>query len=608
MAPSRGPSEGSGWGSPAGQGGVANNHLTTPPPLRRALECSTLGLPAPVGIGAPTGEGGHVATTDVGELRPYQTAIVSAYHRAVADGIDRMYVSLPTGCGKTRVSSEIIFDAIADDDRVLWIVHTRELVRQAAYALQSRLAGEPWERIPTVGIVMADEDSHDADIVVCSIQTIRSDRLETIGERDLCVVDECHHVAPDNTYAAVIDRLQPKIVLGITATPWRGDKRAMTDVLPTCIYERGISEMIQDGWLCELRYRQIPVASLDLTDVKVGRKLGELDFVERELAPHVERDDVMAETVEKTAPLLGHRPTLVFCASVLHSQLLAKFYAAEGFAAEAVWGDMPAPDRDRILRDWRSGRVQIVTNCAVLTEGFDYPRIGAVVIARPTMSVGLYTQMIGRGTRIAHDKDHCRILDITGRMPARAVPIDFQDIIGETLEKTAQGTLVVAREMKEEAKAPRVHALRDPYGRARWSWTESPWHSGVWFCPVGEQVVALLIPTNGLYQSFVTPVSLRGTGTPVPAGPMPVPRRQAIADLEASLAAAKGFVASFARSNSRWKTEEPSDKQLAILRQKDFHLWKQATDQNWSKGDVSLAITAALIRPAIIWLLRKVAA
>lgn len=533
-------------------------------------------------------------------LRDYQSDMVRSVRRAIARGHRRMYCALPTGCGKTRVASELVASSVEGGRRVLWLVHRRELVQQAADAISARLAGMD----ATVGIVMASQDDSGADVVVASVQSLRPERLDAVGtDIPRVIIDECHHVTPGSMYQQILDALDDPVVVGITATPYRADRLNMEDVLPYCAFDRDIPAMIQAGWLCDLRYKQVNIAGLDLTDVKMSRRLGEVDFSTKELAPHVERDDVVYDTIEKTIDEIGTRPTVVFAASVAHAKRLAELYGYGGVPSAAIYGDMLDTERRAILADWRRGALQLVTNCAVLTEGFDYPDISCVVMARPTLSVGLYTQMIGRGTRLAQGKDHCLVLDITGRMPARAVAVDLADIVGENLTFTGddgeEQVIEVSRKEKEEGMRP--HALRDPYGKSRFAWTHHPHFDGVWFTPCGEKTNAVLIPDpggSGLYHAYLAEQRGRDWVFHVASYEM-APRRQAIADLEATLAKSGRVAATLGHASKKWRSDAATPQQLKMLGTLDGDLAKSAKEGNWSKGDVSLAIGAVYLRSGI---------
>lgn len=544
-------------------------------------------------------------------LRDYQAAMVDSVQASVRSGHRRLYTSMPTGTGKTRTAAELVASSVQGSRRVMWIVHRRELVTQGRDAIAARLGDDPATAHAVVGIVMGGDDDFGADVVVASIASLRAARLQRIldaGPISRVIVDECHHVTETNTYGAVINAIdehcqeatgKPAVVVGVTATPFRADRQDMRRVLPFCAFERHITDMVRDGWLCELAHRTIQLGSLDLSSAKLVRKLGEVDFADADIAPAVERQDVIDDTVSATAPYLEGRPTVAFTASVYHAQLLALAYGEAGFRAEPVWGAMGDAARDDVIRRWKAGEIDVVTNCAVLTEGFDYPGIAAVVIARPTMSVGSYLQMVGRGTRLAEGKTDCIVLDITGRMPPKAKPIDFSDIIGEDLDEDAASNLRRVKKTKETG-AIRLHRIRDPYGRSRFVWTEHP-GLPVMFAPVGDRAHAVLIrdERSGLVRPWL--VVDRKDARPV--GEEQVPLRQAIADVEVSMAANKSlFRKALAHSDQSWRDEAPTGKQLFMLRRMSERYYGLAVNAGWTRGDVSLAIDAIVLEP----ILRKV--
>ncbi len=535
-----------------------------------------------------------IEATPIG-LRDYQTAMVDAV-LAASPQHPRQYAVLPTGCGKTRAGAAILAHFHAAGRRSLWIVHTRELVHQAAEVIAGL--------IPTasVGIVMATSDETDADIVVASVQTLRSQNRSAAvlnGRSPLdgvCIVDECHHVTSKNSYAGIIEDLSIPVV-GITATPFRADSEEMQSVLPHCAYERSIMDMIDGGWLCNLNYRPVPITDLDLTDAKLVRKLGDRDFADSYLAPKVQSAQVVNELIAGTAQTIKDRgaPALVFATNVAHAQQLAAAYARAGISSGVVYGDQDRAVREQTLDDWRERRIQLVTNVAVLTEGFDFPDIGTLIIARPTTSVALYTQMVGRGTRIAQGKNECMILDMTGRMPARYRTISLDDMIGEEASETdANGDVILRRQVRNPnaPKRIRMRALKDPYGRSRFAWTQHPVIDSVWFAPIGKDVRAVLVP-HGDSGLFVPHVFMDRDVT-IAAGD-PVPRRQAIADMEATLAKSHIRVKALSTATSSWRSEMPSDKQLGLLFRMSSVLGTQAKGGGWTKGEVSLAIDALMI-------------
>ncbi len=340
-------------------------------------------------------------------LRPYQRDAVAAVIAARKGGTRRMVVCLPTGAGKTVVFAHL---ARLAKRPVLVIAHREELLAQARSKLQHALGSEAVVAIEQGARRAGDE----ARVVVCSIRSLRSARLaRLLVDRDvgLVIYDECHHAAADDNLRVLrelgcFDAGWTGTLVGFTATTARGDGKGLDDVFEEIVYARTLPEMIHDGYLVPLRGYRV-ATSADLTRLSgTGR-----DFREEELAEAVdieERNALVARTIQELA---RDRRTLAFCVTVAHAQHLRRALQALGVRAGTVHGEMPADERARVLRDFREGRLQVVTNVAVLTEGFDDPGVSCVAMARPTRSAGMYAQCVGRGTRLHPEKRDCLVLD-----------------------------------------------------------------------------------------------------------------------------------------------------------------------------------------------------
>jgi len=436
-------------------------------------------------------------------LRDYQRLAVDLTERAIAAGGRRMYLSLPTGAGKTRCLAELARRTRErDGGRVLALVHTRELVHQLTGALAAG-TGEH------VGVVMAADDEPDAGVVVGSVQSLRGRRFDDVlgaGPVSLLCIDEAHHATASNGYGALVDRVAERhpdvAVVGVTATPFRAGRERMQDVLPRCVFERSIPDMTRAGVLAPMVWQRVELAGLDLRSLPRGQVDGERDYRLTELAAAMSGGAVVAATAELTAPLLGERRTVVFATDVRHAFALADAYRAQGIAAAPVWGAMPAPDRVEVLGDWRAGRLQVVVNVNVVSEGFDLPALSAVVIARPTQSPGRYVQMIGRVSRTAPGKTDALVVDVTGSPfgPGSLDPGQFTlpDLLGERVGETGSD---VGVEQGEQLGGRRPHWLVDPTGASRiaWGFDEG---SGCYYAGAGEGAAVMLRPDtagSGLY-------------------------------------------------------------------------------------------------------------
>lgn len=321
---------------------------------------------------------------------------------------------LPTGSGKSHIVAELCHGALMSwpETQILMLTHVKELIEQNAQKLRQHWPGAP------MGIYSASigKKQLGEPITFAGIQSMR-DKASVIGHVDLIIIDECHLVShkDEGGYRKLIGNLQainPNLrVIGLTATPYRlghgliTDKPALFDDLLESVT---IEELIYKGFLAPLRSK-ITGIKFDLTGVH--KRGGE--FIESELQAAVDTDDKNQAVVDKVISLAGTRKAwLFFCAGVKHAQHIASVLQSRGIAAECVTGETPKKERERMLADFKAGRVQALTNANVLTTGFDYPDIDLIAMLRPTMSPALYVQMAGRGMRPKSHTDHCLVLSL----------------------------------------------------------------------------------------------------------------------------------------------------------------------------------------------------
>ena len=318
-----------------------------------------------------------------------------------------MVVCLPTGAGKTVIFSEL---ARMARRQVLVLAHREELLGQARAKLEAALEGRHVVSIERG----AQTAAADAKVLVCSIRSLHEERLaRVIRDRDfgLVIYDECHHAAADDNVRVlrqlgVFEEGWDGTLLGFTATTSRGDGKGLNSVFERIVYSRSLPEMIDDGFLSPLRGYRISTGA-DLTRLSAGG----LDFREEELSEAVDIEERNALVARSIQELARDRRTIAFCVTVNHARHLCWALNRLGVSAGLVHGEMPADLRAQVLADFRSGAIQVLTNVAVLTEGFDDPGVSCIAMARPTRSEGLYAQCVGRGTRLQPGKRDCLILD-----------------------------------------------------------------------------------------------------------------------------------------------------------------------------------------------------
>lgn len=335
-------------------------------------------------------------------LRGYQfEAIESARERLKSYG--STVIVLATGLGKTVVASKLI--AEWPHGNTLFLAHTKELIDQAAdklsYELGYRPAVEMGER--TAGF---DTLYQGGMAVVASVQSMSGEkRLKKYSNNPfgLIIVDECHH-ATSSTYRKVIDHfraINPGVkVVGLTATPNRTDGTALGTMFESVAFEMGIVPGIGEGWLVPIKQQSVVVDKLDFSGIKTRKNMdGDQDFAPGELEAILMEEEIVHGMAKPTIELVGQRSTLVFTASVKHAHTMASVLRRYGVTAAAVDGETPKEQRTEIVQQFSAGRIQFLCNCAVLTEGFDAPNCTAIVMGRPTKSLALYAQMLGRGLR-----------------------------------------------------------------------------------------------------------------------------------------------------------------------------------------------------------------
>jgi len=340
-------------------------------------------------------------------LRDYQEECLEAIRARFAAGVRRQLVVLPTGAGKTMVAAHL--PARMGWPRTLFLVHREELVRQAVDTFRASWPGLE------VGVERAGERSGGEPVVVASVQTVcREPRLSEVssGGWGLVIVDEAHH-AVASSYRRVIsavgasDRAWRGLLLGITATSRRGDGVGLWPVFDEVVYSRTMLDMIEAGYLVPVRGYLVRTG-VSISGVRVRRG----DFDERQLSAAVNTPQRNETVVNSYVTLARGRRAVVFCADVAHAISLAFEFRKKGVRAEAVHGAMPQDARSEVLGLFRDGRLNVVTNVGVLTEGYDDPGIDCVVMARPTCSGLLYTQMVGRGVRRHPGKRDCVVIDL----------------------------------------------------------------------------------------------------------------------------------------------------------------------------------------------------
>jgi superfamily II DNA or RNA helicase len=347
-------------------------------------------------------------------LRPDQLDEIARIESAISAGSRRPLFVSPTGSGKTIVAAALIAKNVACGGRVLVVVHRRELIEQTSRKLHDVGVDH--------GIIQAGYPARPGPSVqVASIQTLhtraaRSRKIE-LPRASLVIIDEAHH-ARARTYMWLIRAYPDAVILGLTATPCRADGRGLGNVFQTLIEGPSVAELTRSGHLVPAKI-YAPVRP-DLSGIRIERG----DYVESQLAQRMDTAPLVGDIVEHWHRLAEGRPTVVFTVNVAHSVHLRNEFRRSGVLAEHIDGLTPVEERKRILARFADGRVDIICNCAVLTEGWDRPEASCLILARPTRSLGLYLQMTGRILRTAPGKPDALILDHSGAVFIHGFPDD----------------------------------------------------------------------------------------------------------------------------------------------------------------------------------------
>lgn len=333
------------------------------------------------------------------ELRPYQQEAKDAIFEQWDNGVKKTLLVLPTGCGKTVVFAKVTEDCVRQGNRVLILAHRGELLDQAADKLMK-----------TTGLGCALEKAENTclgswfRVVVGSVQTLmRQKRLDQFPEDffDTIIIDEAHHCISDS-YQKVLKHFPDAQILGVTATPDRGDMQNLGQFFESLAYEYTLPKAIKEGYLTPIKALTIPL-KIDMSSVSVQAGDFKASDIGTALDPYLEG---IAEEMKKYC---SDKKTVVFLPLVKTSQKFRDLLNEYGFQAAEVNGN--SQDRAEILADFEAGKYNVLCNSMLLTEGWDCPSVDCIVVLRPTKVRSLYCQMVGRGTRLFPGKDHLLLLD-----------------------------------------------------------------------------------------------------------------------------------------------------------------------------------------------------
>jgi len=339
------------------------------------------------------------------KLRQYQKDVLNDLIRVERTGKRRIILQAATGSGKTVMAAALVKAFVDKGKKVLFLAHRRELIIQTSDKLTDFGVRH--------GVIMANhkKENNFAPVQVASVDTLRARAITKntmeMPVADLIIIDEAHR-SLSNTYIKIINLYKKGLIVGLTATPVRSDGNGLGSIYTDMVKAPGIKELTRLGSLIEAIYY-----SPSIPDLKgIGLIAG--DYNAKELSTRMDLPKLVGDVVRTWKHIANGKQTLVFASGVKHSQNLCETFVDNGILAAHLDGQTPTKERVQILKDFNSGKLTVICNCMVLTEGFDAPKAQVCVLARPTKSLGLYIQMVGRVLRPHPSKDKAIVIDHSG--------------------------------------------------------------------------------------------------------------------------------------------------------------------------------------------------
>ena len=346
-------------------------------------------------------------------LRDYQQRAISDLRAAYRQGARAPLLVCPTGAGKTVVFSEVSASAAARGRQVLILVHRRELITQAS----AKLAAAGVDH----GIIAAGFPASHRPVQVASVQTLARRLAGMAWSPDLIVIDEAHH-AVAGTWSSVLSHWPDAFRLGVTATPVRRDGRGLGAVFDQLVAGPTVADLVGWGFLSPARIYAPPVVA-DLS--KLSTRAG--DYAADQAAERMDQPTVTGDAISHYQRLCNQKRAIAFCCSAVHATSVAEAFNQSGVHAATLLGTTPADQRDQLVSRLVAGDLHVLVTVDVVSEGFDCPAAEAAILLRPTQSLGLYLQQVGRVLRPAPGKPHALILDHVGNVHRHGWPDDPRD-------------------------------------------------------------------------------------------------------------------------------------------------------------------------------------
>lgn len=343
------------------------------------------------------------------ELRPYQDQAIDEIKAAYREGCQAPVLQLPTGGGKTIIFCSITKRAVEKGNKVLILVHRRELIVQTSDDLTMLGVDH--------GVIAPKFKTTDCNVQIASVQTLVR-RLKTIKfEPTLIIVDEAHH-AVAKTWSKILLHFNNAKLLGVTATPERLDGKGLEEYFDKLILGPSVKELIANSFLSDVKVFTVPVSlSRDLLKVK------ERDFDTSDSAQHLEKAGINGDAVTEYTKRCPNKPAIVFCCDILHAVGMAERFAQAGYKSASLVSKGVSPEqRKQLIKDLGNGNLDILTSVDIISEGTNIPIVETAILLRPTESLAIYLQQVGRILRKYPGKEHALVIDCVGNVSAHGMP------------------------------------------------------------------------------------------------------------------------------------------------------------------------------------------
>ena len=390
------------------------------------------------------------------ELRPYQNELLDKARSAFAKGNARVLIQLPTGGGKTVLLSEVCRTATSKNLKVLVMVHRKEILEQIVATLHT------FGLSTSIIDARTRTSSYPTGAIVCAMQQTLTNRVDTLAAPDLLITDEAHHQAAAG-YKKITEAWPSARVIGLTATPCRLDGKPLNECFDDLVLGPTTRDLIDMGALAEFRYLAPPFDPKLFEGIK---KIGG-DYSKSQLEAAVTEKHLVGDIVKHYIEQFNGKPVIAFCVTVEHARVIADAFRREGFRAESVDGGMKREQRDDIMERFRTGAVSILCSCDLIREGFDVPNCAGALLLRPTKSLTIFLQQVGRALRVKDDGSKAILLDHAGNCYEHGRPDDPREW---SLEGSVKAQNVNIRQ------CPQCYMVIDPNEPTALNCPEDPCH------------------------------------------------------------------------------------------------------------------------------------